>query len=50
MPADGLTKALPKQKFASFVHQLDFVDISNLLKNLKYDLGKDMNVLFPNSV
>ena len=50
MPADGLTKALPKQKFASFVHQLGLVNISNLLKNLKYDLGKDMNVFFPNSV
>ena len=50
MLADGLTKALFKQKFDSFVHQLGLVDISNLLKNLKYDLGKDMNVFFPNSV
>ena len=47
MPTDGLIKALLKQKCASFVHQLGLVDISNLLKNLKYDFGKDMNVFFP---
>jgi len=33
MPADGLTKALPKQKFKAFVKQLGLVDIKDLLKD-----------------
>lgn len=31
MPADGLTKALPRQKHEIFIHQLGLVDISKLL-------------------
>ncbi len=31
MPADGLTKALPTQKHAIFVQQLNLVDISSRL-------------------
>ncbi|KAM4062460.1 hypothetical protein HRG_013638 [Hirsutella rhossiliensis] len=31
MIADGLTKALPGQKFATFVKQLGLIDISTLL-------------------
>ena len=30
MPADGLTKALPRQKHQNFVQQLGLVDISKL--------------------
>jgi hypothetical protein len=29
MPADGLTKTLPKQKHAAFVEQLHLVDVSS---------------------
>jgi hypothetical protein len=31
MPADGLTKALPRQKHDEFVRQLGLVDTSNLI-------------------
>jgi hypothetical protein len=31
MPADGLTKALPRQKHNEFIRQLRLVDISTLL-------------------
>ena len=31
MPADGLTKALPTQKHATFIAQLNLVDISSRL-------------------
>jgi hypothetical protein len=34
MPADGLTKALPKQKFDSFVKQLGLVNIKDLLEDV----------------
>jgi hypothetical protein len=33
MPANGLTKALPKQKFDSFVRHLGLVEIKDLLEN-----------------
>ena len=33
MPADGLTKALPPQKFRNFVQQLGLVDIKERLKD-----------------
>ena len=33
MPADGLTKALPRQRHESFIRQLGLVDIGNKLKN-----------------
>jgi hypothetical protein len=33
MPADGLTKALPRQKFDSFVRHLGLVEIKDLLEN-----------------
>ena len=33
MPADGLTKQLPRQKHEEFVRQLNLVDISNQLSN-----------------
>ena len=32
MPADGLTKALPRQKHEKFVKQLGLVDIGHLLE------------------
>ena len=31
MVADGLTKALPRQKHEAFVHQLNLVDIKDLI-------------------
>jgi hypothetical protein len=34
MPADGLIKALPHQKFATFVHQLGLVDIQDRLEDV----------------
>ena len=34
MPADGLTKALPKQKFDAFVKQLGLVNIKDLLEDV----------------
>jgi len=33
MPADGLTKALPRQKHETFIKQLDLVDIGKRLDN-----------------
>jgi hypothetical protein len=36
MPADGLTKALPKQKHAVFVEQLHLVNISSKIEG-KYE-------------
>jgi hypothetical protein len=35
MPADGLTKALPRQKHESFVRQLGLVDIGDILKEFQ---------------
>jgi len=35
MPADGLTKALPRQKHEIFIKQLGLVDIATTLKGLK---------------
>jgi Fic family protein len=35
MPADGLTKALSKQKHAIFVEQLHLVDISSRIEGKK---------------
>ena len=32
MPADGLTKALPRQKHDVFIKQLGLVDIANLME------------------
>jgi len=32
MPADGLTKALPRQKHEAFVSQLNIVDITGLIE------------------
>jgi hypothetical protein len=34
MPADGLTKALPRQKHENFVRQLGLVDIRERLQKL----------------
>lgn len=48
MPADGLTKILPKQKFSAFVKQLGLVDISARLLNEKSLKYTDMNILYPN--
>ena len=48
MPADGLTKALPRQKFDTFVKQCGLVDIKKELKDLKqHSNTKDPHVLFP---
>jgi hypothetical protein len=35
LPADGLTKVLPKQKFTDFIRQLGSVDITERLKGLR---------------
>ena len=32
MPADGLTKALPRQKHEAFIRQLNMVDIGSLIR------------------
>ena len=40
MPADGLTKALSRQKQERFIQQLGLVDISHLLKEDKPDMKK----------
>lgn len=46
MPADGLTKILPKQKFAEFVRQLGLVDISKRLKDLCLTNRDDLDRLY----
>ena len=43
MPADGLTKALPAQKHATFIEQLNLVDISKRLGAEKEGNGNDNN-------
>ena len=48
MPADGLTKILPTQKFKEFQRQCGLVDISTRLKGLKNAEIKDVTVQFPN--
>lgn len=48
MPADGLTKVLPRQKFKEFVSQLGLVDITTRLNSLKAISIPDLNVLYPN--
>lgn len=35
MPADGLIKALPAQKHAAFIQQLNLVDISSKFRGVK---------------
>ncbi|KAF1828154.1 hypothetical protein BDW02DRAFT_513104, partial [Decorospora gaudefroyi] len=35
MPANRLTKVLPKQKFTKFIHQLGLVNITKRLKGLR---------------
>jgi hypothetical protein len=35
MPADGLTKALPRQRHEVFVRQLGLVDISDQMEDRK---------------
>jgi hypothetical protein len=51
MPADGLTKALPQQKFVEFVKQCGLIDIKQILQKLKQPVSSDKEpeVLFPNS-
>ena len=50
MPADGLTKTLPRQKFEQFVRQCGLVDVKQQINALKQKTvdTKDPNVLFPN--
>ena len=48
MPADGLTKILPKQKFAEFVRQLGLVNITERLKGLDQTNVDDFNSIYPN--
>jgi hypothetical protein len=50
MPADGLTKVLPKQKFAVFIKQLGLVDISARIQGLPDIHIEDPKVFFPASV
>lgn len=49
MPADGLTKMLPKQKFREFIKQLGLVDIKLRLNSMKNTSINDINVQFPNN-
>ena len=46
MPADGLTKILPKQKFAEFVRQLGLVDITMRLRDLHQAGGDDLDGIY----
>ena len=41
MPADGLTKALPRQKFTTFVNQLGLVDIQDRLEDITGEDSSD---------
>lgn len=46
MPADGITKVLPKQKFTEFIRQLGRVDITERLKNLRQVAGNDLDTIY----
>jgi hypothetical protein len=46
MPADGLTKILPKQRFTEFVRQLNLVDITERLKGLRQTEGDDIDGIY----
>jgi hypothetical protein len=46
MPADGLTKVLPKQKFNEFIRQLGLVDIIERLKGLRQADGNDLDAIY----
>ena len=46
MPADGLTKILPKQKFTAFVRQLGLIDITERLKGLHQADRDDFDILY----
>ncbi|CAA9959493.1 Dimer-Tnp-hAT domain containing protein [Pyrenophora teres f. maculata] len=46
MPADGLTKVLPKQKFVEFIRQLRLVDIAERLKGLRQANGDDLDGIY----
>ncbi|KAI1515853.1 Pol protein [Pyrenophora tritici-repentis] len=46
MPADGLTKVLPKQKFMEFVRQLGLVDITERLRGLRQANGDDLDGIY----
>jgi hypothetical protein len=46
MPADGLTKILPKQKFTEFIRQLNLVDITERLKGLRQADGDNLDALY----
>lgn len=46
MPADGLTKILPKQKFAEFVRQLSLIDIAERLKSLRQTEGHELEAIY----
>ena len=45
MPADGLTKILPKQKFAEFIRQIGLVDITKRLKDINQTRMDDFDTL-----
>jgi hypothetical protein len=46
MPADGLTKILPKQKFTEFIRQLGLVDITKRLKGQHQADGEDLDGIY----
>jgi hypothetical protein len=46
MPADGLTRILPKQKFTEFIRQLGLVDITERLKGLRQVAGNDLDAIY----
>ena len=50
MPADGLTKILPKQKFMEFIRQLGLVDIAKRLKGLKCVDMDNVDSIYPNLI
>lgn len=48
MPADGLTKILPRQKFTEFVRQLGFVNIATRIQRSETASTSDVNIIFLN--
>jgi hypothetical protein len=46
MPADGLTKVLPRQKFAEFVYLFSLIGITKRLKGLRQADRDDLNALY----
>jgi hypothetical protein len=46
MPANGLTKILPKQKFTGFTRQLGLMEITKRLQDLHQADGDNLNAIY----